>query len=147
MDLQGAEGALAVADGILRVSQGDTVEGVFEATMGTIGTGAVLSSVYALKGAKAIDGADDLIDLSVELSPEDAKKYLEFLENGSTAGLTPKELAGIDKLDELLALEKVDWNDIVRIRADVYKGGSYALKFNNWDDMKDAYKRNSSPIC
>ena len=106
-----------------------------------------MSSVYALKGAKAIDGADDLIDLSVELSPEDAKKYLEFLENGSTAGLTPEELAGIDKLDELLALEKVDWNDIVRIRADVYKGGSYALKFNNWDDMKDAYKRNSYPIC
>ena len=28
MDLQGAEGALAVADGILRVSQGDTVEGI-----------------------------------------------------------------------------------------------------------------------
>lgn len=53
MDLQGAEGALAVADGILRVSQGDTVEGVFEATMGTIGTGAVLTSVYALKGAKS----------------------------------------------------------------------------------------------
>ena len=57
------------------------------------------------------------------MSPEDAKKYLEFLENGSTAGLTPEELAGIDKLDELLALEKVEWDDIVRIRADVYKGG------------------------
>ena len=28
MDLQGAEGALAVVDGILRISQGDTVEGI-----------------------------------------------------------------------------------------------------------------------
>lgn len=66
-----------------------------------------------LKKPKAIDGADDLIDLSAELSPEDAKKYLEFLENGSTAGLTPEELAGIEKLDELLALEKVSsWESI-----------------------------------
>lgn len=66
-----------------------------------------------LKEPKAIDGVDDLIDLSAELSPEDAKKYLEFLENGSTAGLTPEELAGIEKLDELLALEKVSsWESI-----------------------------------
>jgi len=43
--LGATEGAVAVADGILRVSQGDTVEGVFEATMGAIGTGAILSSV------------------------------------------------------------------------------------------------------
>jgi len=124
MDLQGAEGAVAVADGILRVSQGDTVEGVFEATMGAIGTGAILSSVYALKGAKAIDGADDFIESYADLmSPEDAKKYLEFLENGSTAGLTPEELAGIDKLDELLALEKVSsWESIGK------KGGVISFK-------------------
>jgi len=61
MDLQGAEGALAVADGILRVSQGDTVEGVFEASMGAIGTGAILSSVYALKGAKGISAGEKVI--------------------------------------------------------------------------------------
>lgn len=105
--------------------------------LGAIGTGAILSSVYALKGAKAIDGADDFIESYADLmSPEDAKKYLEFLENGSTAGLTPEELAGIDKLDELLALEKVEWDDIVRIRADVYKGGSYASP-NKIDSLLD----------
>jgi len=80
--------------------------------MGAIGVGSIGASAYAIKGAKAIDDIDSYADL---MSPEDAKKYLEFLENGSTAGLTPEELVGIDKLDELLALEKVEWDDVVKI--------------------------------
>lgn len=77
---------------------------------GAEGVVSIGASAYAIKGAKAIDDIDSYADL---MSPEDAKKYLEFLENGSTAGLTPEELAGIEKLDELLALEKVEWDEFV----------------------------------
>lgn len=37
------------------------------------------------------------------MSPEDAVRYRQFLENGSTEGLTREELAGIQKLDNYLA--------------------------------------------
>lgn len=50
------------------------------------------------------------------MSPEDAEKYLNFLENGSSAGLTDEEIAGIKKLDDLLALEKADYQDILKLR-------------------------------
>ena len=33
------------------------------------------------------------------MSPEDAKRYLDFLENGSREGLTSAELAGVEKAD------------------------------------------------
>ena len=33
------------------------------------------------------------------MSPEDAKRYLDFLENGSREGLTGAELAGVEKAD------------------------------------------------
>ena len=31
------------------------------------------------------------------MSPEDAKRYLDFLENGSREGLTSAELAGVER--------------------------------------------------
>ena len=33
------------------------------------------------------------------MSPEEAKRYLDFLENGSREGLTSAELAGVEKAD------------------------------------------------
>ena len=35
------------------------------------------------------------------MSPEDAKRYLDFLENGSREGLTGAELAGVEKADTI----------------------------------------------
>ena len=50
------------------------------------------------------------------MSAEEAEAYLKFLENGSKSGLTPEELAGVEKVQKQLALNKVDYNDIYKMR-------------------------------
>ena len=45
------------------------------------------------------------------MSPEDAKRYLDFLENGSREGLTSAELA-----DALLVSQKVGYEDVWDLR-------------------------------
>ena len=55
------------------------------------------------------------------MSPEDAKRYLDFLENGSREGLTSAELA-----DALLVSQKVEYEDVWDLRnaGDVLESGS-----------------------
>ena len=50
------------------------------------------------------------------MSPEDAAKYLDFLENGSKEGLTSAELAGVEKADALLVSQKVGYDDVWDLR-------------------------------
>ena len=50
------------------------------------------------------------------MSPEDAAKYLDFLENGSKEGLTSAELAGVEKADVLLVSQKVGYDDVWDLR-------------------------------
>ena len=50
------------------------------------------------------------------MSPEDAAKYLDFLENGSKEGLTSAELAGVEKADALLVSQKVEYEDVWDLR-------------------------------
>ena len=60
------------------------------------------------------------------MSPEDAKRYLDFLENGSREGLTSAELAGVEKADALLVSQKVGYEDVWDLRnaGDVLESGS-----------------------
>ena len=58
---------------------------------------------------RSTDGAD-------MMSPEDAKRYLDFLENGSREGLTSAELAGVEKADALLVSQKVGYEDVWDLR-------------------------------
>ena len=60
------------------------------------------------------------------MSPEDAAKYLDFLENGSKEGLTSAELAGVEKADALLVSRKVEYDDVWDLRnaGDVLESGS-----------------------
>lgn len=50
------------------------------------------------------------------MSPEDVKRYLDFLENGSREGLTSAELAGVEKADVLLVSQKVGYEDVWDLR-------------------------------
>ena len=50
------------------------------------------------------------------MSPEDAKRYLDFLENGSREGLTSAELVGVEKADALLVSQKVGYDDVWDLR-------------------------------
>ena len=60
------------------------------------------------------------------MSPDDAAKYLDFLENGSREGLTSAELAGVEKADALLVSQKVGYEDVWDLRnaGDVLESGS-----------------------
>ena len=66
------------------------------------------------------------------MSPEDAKRYLDFLENGSREGLTSAELAGVEKADALLVSQKVEYGDVWDLRnpCDVLESG-----INSIDDI------------
>ena len=65
------------------------------------------------------------------MSPEDAKRYLDFLENGSREGLTSAELA-----DALLVSQKVGYEDVWDLRnvGDVLESGSKSGK-DSVDDI------------
>lgn len=62
------------------------------------------------------------------MSPDDAAKYLDFLENGSREGLTSAELAGVEKADALLVSQKVGYEDVWDLRnaGDVLESGNYS---------------------
>ena len=86
------------------------------------------------------------------MSPEDAKRYLDFLENGSREGLTGAELAGVEKADVLLVSRKVEYEDVWDLRnaGDLLESGSGNKPYTNsrpsygknqvnevWENAKD----------
>ena len=86
------------------------------------------------------------------MSPEDAKRYLDFLENGSREGLTSAELAGVEKADVLLVSQKVKYEDVWDLRnaGDLLESGSGNKPYTNsrpsygknqvnevWENAKD----------
>jgi len=79
------------------------------------------------------------------MSPDDAAKYLDFLENGSKEGLTSAELAGVEKADALLVSQKVGYEDVWDLRnvGDALEGGSKTYK-NSSDITKDI--RQNKPL-
>ena len=70
------------------------------------------------------------------MSPDDAAKYLDFLENGSREGLTSAELAGVEKTDALLVSRKVEYEDVWDLRnaGDVLESGRKGGTYTNLDD-------------
>ena len=86
------------------------------------------------------------------MSPDDAAKYLDFLENGSREGLTSAELAGVEKADALLVSQKVGYDDVWDLRnaGDALESGSGNKPYTNsrpsygknqvnevWENAKD----------
>ena len=86
------------------------------------------------------------------MSPDDAAKYLDFLENGSREGLTGAELAGVEKADALLVSRKVEYEDVWDLRnaGDLLESGSGNKPYTNsrpsygknqvnevWENAKD----------
>ncbi|MEE3497712.1 MAG: T7SS effector LXG polymorphic toxin [Ruminococcus bromii] len=50
------------------------------------------------------------------MSPEDAAKYRQFLEHGSTSGFTSPELKAFDKVDEALLMKRIDYDKVLTAR-------------------------------
>ena len=82
------------------------------------------------------------------MSPDDAAKYLDFLENGSKEGLTSAELAGVEKADVLLVSQKVKYEDVWDLRnvGDALESGKYSafgemseadgVRYRDWNYQK-----------
>ena len=89
---------------------------------------------YSDETAEAVASGDKLLKESGTIyesfadmmSPDDAAKYLDFLENGSKEGLTSAELAGVEKADALLVSQKVGYEDVWDLRnvGDLLESGS-----------------------
>lgn len=67
------------------------------------------------------------------MSPEDARRYRQFYKNGSTAGLRPEELLGIQKVDDYLALSRVDYDEVLRLRNSATGGGLDVIEIGRID--------------
>lgn len=84
------------------------------------------------------------------MSPEDAKRYLDFLENGSREGLTGAELAGVEKADALLVSRKVEYEDVWDLRnvGDALGSGSNttATERRNSPGVVEGNGRNTSKM-
>ena len=71
------------------------------------------------------------------MSPDDAAKYLDFLENGSKEGLTSAELAGVEKADALLVSQKVGYEDVWDLRnvGDALESGNSSIHYGELDSL------------
>ena len=71
------------------------------------------------------------------MSPDDAAKYLDFLENGSREGLTSAELAGVEKADALLVSQKVGYEDVWDLRnvGDALESGNSSIHYGELDSL------------
>ena len=78
------------------------------------------------------------------MSPDDATKYLDFLENGSREGLTSAELAGVEKADALLVSQKVGYEDVWDLRnvGDALET-SYGKSSSNCTELVPYYPANN----
>ena len=84
------------------------------------------------------------------MSPDDAAKYLDFLENGSKEGLTSAELAGVEKADALLVSRKVEYEDVWDLRnaGDVLESGSKGgLSTQGYSDFADGMLPEDATRC
>lgn len=103
---------------ILSVATGCTVSATVGGYLFTSADGTITKCTAEEAGdlIKRLDKTDSPTSFTDMMSPEDAARYLRFLENGSTEGLTSAELEGIKKVDELLALKKISYQDVLDIR-------------------------------
>ena len=84
------------------------------------------------------------------MSPDDAAKYLDFLENGSKEGLTSAELAGVEKADALLVSQKVGYEDVWDLRnaGDLLESGSKGgLSTQGYSDFADGMLPEDATRC
>ena len=69
------------------------------------------------------------------MSPEDAARYSAFLEHGSNSGFTPQELKAIDKVDEAILVDSIDYDALMNVQ----KGKSISAEYKGLADMPNPY--------
>ena len=82
------------------------------------------------------------LDLS-KISTEEERRYYEALRRGSQAGLTQAELLGLQKVDERLLFNRIDYDEVLALRKGVSGGGTEVLEESIDDVAKSIIKGGS----
>lgn len=86
-----------------------------------------------------LDDVDDLIprlkSLEDILSPDDIAAYKKFLQNESRAGLTQEELQAIQRVDDYLALDQADFDDLLRMKGKWGESGRKAFSYTDYENI------------
>ncbi|MDE7435508.1 MAG: hypothetical protein K2N01_06775, partial [Lachnospiraceae bacterium] len=99
--------------------------GMFAGTIVAIGSYGGLKSLDQSVNISGLYPPKEVPNSYAELMPpEQAERYLRFLEKGSMEGLTDAEITAIRKVDEALALQKVDGQSVLELRRPVTTGES-----------------------
>ena len=74
------------------------------------------------------------------VSAKEAEVYLHFLESGSTEGMTESELKAVQKIEELIKSNKIDYDGILKIRNETVKSDVEVVRKTTEDSVEDVGK-------
>ena len=79
-------------------------------------------------------------NLTEVVSAKEAEVYLHFLESGSTEGMTESELKAVQKIEELIKSNKIDYDGILKIRNETVKSDVEVVRNTTEDSVEDVGK-------
>ena len=85
---------------------------------------------------QTIEG-ENYSNLTEVVSAKEAEVYLHFLESGSTEGMTESELKAVQKIEELIKSNKIDYDGILRIRNETVKSDVEVVRKTTEDSVED----------
>ena len=88
---------------------------------------------------QTIEG-ENYSNLTEVVSAKDAEVYLHFLESGSTEGMTESELKAVQKIEELIKSNKIDYDGILKIRNETVKSDVEVVRNTTEDSVEDVGK-------
>ena len=102
-------------------------------------------------GSKTLSDADlKIVEQTIEgenysnltevVSAKEAEVYLHFLESGSTEGMTESELKAVQKIEELIKSNKIDYDGILKIRNETVKSDVEVVRKTTEDSVEDVGK-------
>ena len=102
-------------------------------------------------GSKTLSDADlKIVEQTIEgenysnltevVSAKEAEVYLHFMESGSTEGMTESELKAVQKIEELIKSNKIDYDGILKIRNETVKSDVEVVRKTTEDSVEDVGK-------
>ncbi|WP_253295620.1 pre-toxin TG domain-containing protein [Roseburia sp. MSJ-14] len=88
---------------------------------------------------QTIEG-ENYSNLTEVVSAKEAEVYLHFLESGSTEGMTESELKAVQKIEELIKSNKIDYDGILKIRNEMGKSDVEIVGKTTEDSVEDVGK-------
>ena len=88
---------------------------------------------------QTIEG-ENYSNLTEVVSAKEAEVYLHFLESGSTEEMTESELKAVQKIEELIKSNKIDYDGILKIRNETVKSDVEVVRKTTEDSVEDVGK-------